>query len=272
MAKITVQKESNYTVIDNGIFKDKNLSLKARGLLATMLSLPEEWDYTVEGLSVILKEGQSSIKSILRELEECGYLVRTQKRSGNKCFGKMDYTIYEKPINKGFEPSVENPPADSPTAGNRRQLNKKELSTDKSSKHLNGLHSAELINHSAQDAKELDFAIVERQIKKVINSLGYGNDKELISCTTEVFRYYYWKYYSCLGCEHPILSAKAMTNAVNAYIDGSELTEGLCYDTDAYFEMINRHFKKDYTKDTDYSICHFFTEGIQNYLFYECCY
>lgn len=137
---------------------------------------------------------------------------------------------------------------------------------------LNVLHSAELINHSAQDAKELDFAIVERQIKKVINSLGYGHDKELISCTTEVFRYYYWKYYSCLGCEHPILSTNAMTNAVNAYIGGTELTEGLCYDFEEYKKMIDKHFVKDYGKDIDYSICHFLTEGIQNYLFYECCY
>ena len=130
MAKVTVCKKSDFTVLDNGIFRDKRLSLKARGLLVTMLSLPEEWNYTVEGLSVILKEGQSCIKGVLKELEDSGYLVRKQTREENGYLGKMEYIVYEKPINKGFEPSVENPLADNPTAENSIQLNKKELSKD----------------------------------------------------------------------------------------------------------------------------------------------
>ena len=76
MAKVTVCKESNFTVLDNGIFKDKELSLKARGLLTTMLSLPDDWNYTIEGLTKILKEGKDSIRGALTELEESGYLVR----------------------------------------------------------------------------------------------------------------------------------------------------------------------------------------------------
>lgn len=124
MAKITVKKESNYTVIDNSIFNNKNLSLKARGLLGTMLSLPEEWDYSVEGLCAILKEGQTSIKSALKELEAEGYLVRVQTRAENGCLGKMEYFVYEIPQNKEVQPSVENQLADKQPVENSRQLNK----------------------------------------------------------------------------------------------------------------------------------------------------
>lgn len=134
---------------------------------------------------------------------------------------------------------------------------------------LNGLHrpSGQIVSKS-----EMDFRIVEKQIAKEINSLGYGQDEELINNATEVFRYYYDKYYSCIGSYHLVLSSKAMRNTLERYINGSEIAIDLQYDIEAYKEMIDRHFTKDYGEEIDYSICHFMTEGIRNYLFYEVLY
>ena len=112
----------------------------------------------------------------------------------------------------------------------------------------------------------------QKQIAKEINNLGYGQDEELINNATEVFRYYYDKYYSCIGSYHLVLSSKAMRNTLERYINGSEIAIDLQYDIEAYKEMIDRHFTKDYGEEIDYSICHFMTEGIRNYLFYEVLY
>lgn len=114
MSKIIVKKERNYTTIDNNIFRNKNLSLKARGLLATMLSLPEDWDYTVNGLCAILKDGKTSIQSALKELEENRYLVRTQTKDRNGKFSSASYFLYEIPL-------TENPSTGNPSAENRPQ-------------------------------------------------------------------------------------------------------------------------------------------------------
>ena len=273
MAKITICKKSDYTVLDNGIFRDKRLSLKARGLLVTMLSLPEEWNYTIEGLSTILKEGKSSIRSALSELEEYGYLVRKRVRNEKGQLLENEYIVYEKPSenleNKEFEPKSENPTLDNPILENQTQLNINKSNKEKENKYLNILHrpSGQIVSKS-----EMNFSIVEKQIAKEINSLGYGQDEELINNATEVFRYYYDKYYSCIGSYHLVLSSKAMRNTLERYINGSEIAIDLQYDIEAYKEMIDRHFTKDYGEEIDYSICHFMTEGIRNYLFYEVLY
>ena len=86
MAKVTVKKEQNYTIISNDIFKDTRLSFKAKGLLTTMLSCPPNWNYTIEGLSKISKDGKASIRSALAELEEFGYLERKQLRDEKGSF------------------------------------------------------------------------------------------------------------------------------------------------------------------------------------------
>lgn len=132
MTKIKVEHSTDYTVLSNSIFRDKNLSLKARGLLTTMLSMPEDWDFTVDGLSVILKEGKSTIKSTLQELEETHYLVRHQKRNEKGYFSNTEYILYETPmVDKQI---AENPIAENQSAENRTQLNKYILSKKELSK------------------------------------------------------------------------------------------------------------------------------------------
>ena len=92
-----VAKSKNYTIMSNFHLRDKNLSLKAKGLLSFMLSLPEDWDYSLNGLVSVSKESKKAIRSILKELKENGYLVVEQQREKNGCY-KYNYVIYEQSV------------------------------------------------------------------------------------------------------------------------------------------------------------------------------
>ena len=107
MAVCRVEKSKNYTTMSNYHLRDKNLSNKARGLLSTMLSLPENWDYTTRGLAAICKDGVDGITSQLKELEQYGYLVRRRIRDSNGRITDMEYVIYEKP--QPVSPDTEKP-------------------------------------------------------------------------------------------------------------------------------------------------------------------
>ena len=96
MAVFKIEKNKNYTVMSNYHLRDKNLSYKAKGLLSFMLSLPDDWDYSINGLTAISKEGVKSIQSILKELEENGYLIRNRINKSNGQFD-YEYLIYEEP-------------------------------------------------------------------------------------------------------------------------------------------------------------------------------
>ena len=102
MSVIRVNKSRDYTVMSNYHFRDKNLSLKAKGLLSQMLSLPEGWDYTIAGLAAINKENETAIKSALGELKEHGYLIVTKKLPHETDSGRIEYVydIYEQPTDK----------------------------------------------------------------------------------------------------------------------------------------------------------------------------
>lgn len=115
---------------------------------------------------------------------------------------------------------------------------------------------------------ELDFDIVKRQIEKELKALNLGSD-ENINVAIDVFRYYYSQYYLHTGKQHTILSTKAMRKVLINLISGSEMMADFELEYDLYVDMIDRHFKKDYGMDIDYSICHFMTEDIRNYLVYE---
>ncbi len=95
--RVVKQKTSNFTIIDNRILKDKNLSLKARGLLCFMLQLPDDWIFTESGLAKVTGEGIRSIRSGLKELMEQKYLYRFQCKNENGSFGSMLYYLFEEP-------------------------------------------------------------------------------------------------------------------------------------------------------------------------------
>lgn len=127
MAYFRVEHNNNYTVMSNYHLKDKNLSLKAKGLLSMMLSLPDEWDFSVNGLVAICKESKTAIQNTLKELEECGYLVRTRIHDEK---GRIDY-IYDI-FEKTHSPQTENLCTVNRCTDNRPQLNTKELNTEES--------------------------------------------------------------------------------------------------------------------------------------------
>lgn len=103
MATYRVHKTANYTVMSNHHLRDKSISMKAKGLLSVMLSLPEEWDYSIAGLAAISKEGTKAIRNMLQELEEARYITRTRKNGVGGRFD-YDYDIYEHPQPNETEP------------------------------------------------------------------------------------------------------------------------------------------------------------------------
>ena len=97
MAVFRIEKTRDYTVMSNHHLKDRTLTLKSKGLLSMMLSLPDEWNYTTRGLAAICREGVDSIGAALKELENHGYIRRTQLRDEKGKITDTEYVIYEMP-------------------------------------------------------------------------------------------------------------------------------------------------------------------------------
>ena len=116
MAVFRVERNRGYTVMSNHHLRNKELSLKAKGLLSQMLSLPEDWDYTLAGLSLINKEKIDAIREAVRELERAGYIVRSRERDAKGRLRGAEYVIYEQPQPPTSDlPTLENPTLDNPT-------------------------------------------------------------------------------------------------------------------------------------------------------------
>ena len=125
---VRVIKSKDYTTICNRIFKDRRLSLKAKGLLAMLLSLSDHWELSIKGLEVILKEGRTSIRSTMNELIENGYVERQQIRENNKFIG-VDYIVFELPKSQNL------------TAGNLTSQNQTQVSNNLSNNQFNKANS-----------------------------------------------------------------------------------------------------------------------------------
>lgn len=136
MAVFRIEKTRDYTVMANHHLRNTKLSLKAKGLLSLMLSLPEDWDYTTKGLAKICRDGVDSICSAVNELEENGYVIRERIRNAKGQLTDIQYTILEKPElpKPGQEkPKQENPVLDKPILGEPEQEKPAQLNTKKSS-------------------------------------------------------------------------------------------------------------------------------------------
>lgn len=129
MAIFRVNKNKDYTVMSNYHLRDKNMSFKAKGLLSMMLSLPDDWDYSIKGIVSISKENKTSIQSALKELEENKYLKRTKKQNEKGQFEYI-YDIYEKPWTEN--PRIENLVTENPCTENMPQINTNIQNTKKS--------------------------------------------------------------------------------------------------------------------------------------------
>ena len=130
MSVFRVEKTKGYTVMSNHHLRNHTLSLKAKGLLSQMLSLPDDWDYTLQGLAQINKESIDAIREAVRELERAGYIERSRDRDERGCLRGTVYTIYEQPHTEPTpeepaqeKPTLEKPMLDLPTLENPTQLN-----------------------------------------------------------------------------------------------------------------------------------------------------
>jgi hypothetical protein len=125
MSVVRVHKNANFTVMSNYHFKEKKMSLKAKGLLSLMLSLPDDWDYSIAGLTTLSKDGRDGVMSALGELEKFGYLQRERVTNDKGQFAGVEYNIYEQPQEKPVseKPNQENSTSEKPNSENREQLN-----------------------------------------------------------------------------------------------------------------------------------------------------
>ena len=138
MAVFRIERTRDYTVMSNHHLRNANLSLKAKGLLSMMLSLPEDWNYTTRGLAKICKEGVDAIGAALRELEAAGYIVRHKLRDRQGHISDTEYVIYEQPQLRKPDtdsPDTENPYMDKPDTEKPAELNIEKSNTQKSIMH-----------------------------------------------------------------------------------------------------------------------------------------
>ena len=170
MAVFRVEKNKGYTVMSNHHLRNKELSLKAKGLLSQMLSLPEDWDYTLAGLSLINRESIDAIRTAVWELEKAGYITRRQGRDEKGKMTAIEYTIYEQPQPPALDcpvlenptadnPILENPTTENPTSDNPTQINKEEQRTDlskkeKSNTDLLNTHSIPILSPNPSPLRE----------------------------------------------------------------------------------------------------------------------
>ena len=170
MAVFRVERNTGYTVMSNHHLRNKELSLKAKGLLSQMLSLPEDWDYTLAGLSYINRESIDAIRTAVWELEKAGYITRRQGRDEKGKMTAIEYTIYEQPQPPALDcpvlenptadnPILENPTPDNPTSENPMQLNKDIQKTDLSKKEklntdLSNNHSIPILSPNPSPLRE----------------------------------------------------------------------------------------------------------------------
>ena len=134
MAVFRIERTRDYTVMSNHHLRNANLSLKAKGLLSMMLSLPEDWNYTTRGLAKICKEGVDAIGAALRELEAAGYIVRHKLRDRQGRISDTEYVIYEQPQLRKPDtdsPDTENPYMDKPDTEKPAELNIEKSNTQK---------------------------------------------------------------------------------------------------------------------------------------------
>ena len=168
MSIIRVHKTNNFTVMSNTHFKEKAMSLKAKGLLSLMLSLRDDWNYSISGLVRLSKDGKDSVMTALAELEEFGYLKRHRTTNSKGQFSGVEYNIYEQP--QQIEPVAENPNSaiqdeEKANAENANLLNTNELNTN--NKELNKLNTNEKIDINIGDYSSLLDEVKNDQLRNL---------------------------------------------------------------------------------------------------------
>lgn len=197
MSIFRVNKNTNYTVMSNHHLQDRTLSLKAKGLLSYMLSLPDDWDYSLKGLTVGCKDGIDSVRSAVHELETKGYLCRSKVRDPRGRIIDYNYEVFECPQKESVEntpilvadsPSSENPMLDFPTLENPTQQNTNKQNTKRQSTNLSGQtaqtgdldQTAEQVREGFREKLEID-TLAKRYEPEMLEEL-LDNIVEMYCC------------------------------------------------------------------------------------------
>ena len=287
MAVFRIDKTKDYTVMANFHLRDKSLSLKAKGLLSLMLSLPEDWDYTTKGLAYICKDGVDSICAAVKELENAGYVQRKRNRNSQGRLTNVEYTILEKPIStpevpqaakRDKSPKRENPVLDNPVLENPRQdipeqdLPKQEkpaqLNTNTSSKEkintdLSNTHSffpsADVTSDCGQTERRITSGDIRAQIEYEIMAQRYRRDQldELVEIMLEVALNRSPTIHIGRDAEYPTYYVQERFQRINSMhiekvMDGIEENRTRVYNTKAY--LIAALFNSVSTIDHHYAM------------------
>lgn len=205
MAVCRIEKTKDYTVMANHHLRNKSLSLKAKGLLSLMLSLPENWDYTVKGLAYICKDGIDSINGAIKELETTGYMSRKRVRNKKGQLTTVEYTIREYPQNLDSgtapiaetpaegEPAQENPIRENPiqavpVQGEPHQLNTYLQTMDKSKKDLFNTETSNPYQSYPYASQKIGY-----------DEIGCGSYEEVKELVYENIEYEHFKQYGKIG-------------------------------------------------------------------------
>lgn len=235
MAIIRVPKVTNYTVMSNHHLTDRDLSFKAKGLMSYMLSRPDDWDFTIAGLSRLNKDGRDAIGRIIQELESHGYLERIRRRQSKGTFGTMEYILHEQPMpgnpaldnpaleNPGQDnPVLDNPAQEKPVQGNRPQLNTDRQNTERKKNENKNTESSttHLSNPDQSNTECMRVPEVQEEVKERLNYdsmiLQYDKDRvdEIVGLIVDVLTSRK-DFYLINGAETPEYSVKEHVRRFN---------------------------------------------------------
>lgn len=182
MARLINKTQSGFTVVAQNITKDERLGMKERGLLVTLLSLPDDWEYSVLGLTKILPDGRDAIQASVRKLEQTGYLKRVQSKNEKGKFAGYDWEVTDTPFTEEpftEKPLTDNPSTDNPSAEKPPQLNTNESNidtsnTDKSNTKKSINLSAEGGAHGlSEEHNDVDRLMDREIVKKIKEQIDY---------------------------------------------------------------------------------------------------
>lgn len=234
MATIRVHKTKNYTVMSNTHLRDKSLSLKAKGLLSVMLSLPDNWDYSIAGLVAICKENETAVKSALSELKDNNYVVVTKENPTKSNGGRIKYTyeVYEEPYKQRVDgQGLENLGVECQQVEIHGQLSTNRLSTDElnTNKQSTERLNTDKVHTSTNIDGEVHTSVSEKQTARVTRQdmqakiddmfnrfseiCDNSIENETIRRTVKSSFHRYMNLYETYFCKvHPILTDKTLTN------------------------------------------------------------
>lgn len=290
MATIRVHKTKNYTVMSNTHLRDKKLSLKAKGLLSVMLSLPDNWDYSIAGLVAISKENETAVKSALNELKDNNYVVVTKENPTKSNGGRIKYTyeVYEEPYKQSIEKQdLENLVVECQQVEIHGQLSTDRLSTDElntneqSTERLNTdkVHTSTSIDGEVHTSVpwEQTARVTRQDMQAKKSDMLYRffaicddniENKTIREAVKKSFCRYMDLYETCNFCKvHPILTDKTLTNVCLSLSNVTDTEHNHFEGTDVYLadetgftgldRMVNEHFRRRHKGQTNYSITHF---------------